>query len=427
MIACKTTIGFGAPTKAGKASAHGSPLGADEIKGARASLGWAHAPFEIPADILSAWCTAGERSKSVHADWSKRLAALDGAKRAEFERRMRGDLPKPGFAEAIAAVKQSLAAAPKEIATRTACEYALESLIPALPEMVGGSADLTGSNNTRTKSMKAMSAADYSGRFIHYGIREHGMGGVMTGMAAHGGIVPVGGTFFVFSDYMRGAVRVAALSNVHVIYSWTHDSIGLGQDGPTHQPIEQLAAMRAMPNLRVIRPADANETAQAWRVAIDSDGPTALILSRQEIPVLAETAERAPDGLTRGAYVLREPEGTSPQIVLIGTGSEVHVCLAAADLLAPTGVHARVVSFPSWDLFALQPDEYQHEVFPDGVPRLAVEAASSFGWERYADATVCIDHFGASAPGDVTMEEFGFTPQNVATQATTLLALRSSP
>ncbi len=259
------------------------------------------------------------------------------------------------------------------------------------------------------------------GDLIHYGIREHGMGGVMTGMAAHRGILPVGGTFFVFSDYMRGAVRIAALSNVHVVYSWTHDSIGLGQDGPTHQPIEQLAAMRAMPQLRVIRPADANETAQAWRIAVDRDGPTALILSRQALPVLAETATLAPDGVARGAYVLRDPDSDPPRIVLIGTGSEVQLCLAAADLLAAGGIAARVVSFPSWDLFADQPEGYRREVFPGGIPRLAVEAASSFGWERYADATVCIDQFGASAPGDVAMEEFGFTPEHVAERANLLL------
>ena len=216
-------------------------------------------------------------------------------------------------------------------------------------------------------------------------------------------------------------MRIAALSDVHVIYSWTHDSIGLGQDGPTHQPVEQLAALRAMPGLRVVRPADANETAQAWRIAVDSDGPTALVLSRQEIPVLADTARLAPEGVARGGYVLRDPDGGPPQIILIGTGSEVHLCLAAADLLASTGVAARVVSFPSWDLFARQPEGYAGEVFPAGIPRLAVEAASSFGWERYADATVCIDHFGASAPGEVALEEFGFTPENVATQASALL------
>ena len=248
------------------------------------------------------------------------------------------------------------------------------------------------------------------GDLIHYGIREHGMGAAMTGMAAHRGILPVGGTFFVFSDYMRGAVRVAALSDVHVVYSWTHDSIGLGQDGPTHQPIEQLAAVRAMPNLRIIRPADANETVQAWRLAVDGEGPTGLILSRQELPVLAATADLAPEGVERGAYVLQDPDGPF-QVVLIGTGSEVHVCLAAADLLKAAGIGARVVSFPSWDLFAEQPLDYQREVLPVGVPRLAVEAASSFGWDRYADATVCIDHFGASAPGDVALDRVRLHPR----------------
>jgi transketolase len=231
----------------------------------------------------------------------------------------------------------------------------------------------------------------------------------------------------VFSDYMRGAVRIAALSGLHVIYSWTHDSIGLGQDGPTHQPIEQLAAMRAMPGLRVIRPADANETAQAWRIAVDGDGPTALILSRQELPILAETSTLAAAGVSRGAYVVREAGSGSPQVVLIGTGSEVHICLAAAELLSSTGISARVVSFPSWDLFAAQSEEYRRSVLPDKVPRLAVEAAASFGWERHADATVCIDHFGASAPGEIAMEEFGFTPQHVATRATALLTQWASP
>ncbi len=287
MIACKTTIGFGAPSKAGKSSAHGSPLGADEIKGAREKLGWSHAPFEIPADILAAWRKAGERSKGAHADWNKRLTALDGAKRAEFERRMKGDTP--ALADAIAAVKQSLAATPKDIATRTACEFALESLIPALPEMLGGSADLTGSNNTRTKSMKAMSAADYSGRFIHYGVREHGMAAAMNGMALHGGIIPYSGTFLVFSDYCRPAIRLAALMGKRVIHVMTHDSIGLGEDGPTHQPVEHLAALRAIPNLLVFRPCDAVETAECWQLALEAKSrPSVLALTRQNLPQLSQ-------------------------------------------------------------------------------------------------------------------------------------------
>ena len=290
-----------------------------------------------------------------------------------------------------------------------------------IPGLIPGAADLTGNTGMAMAGAVAQEPDQPGGDLIHYGIREHGMGAVMTGMAAHRGILPVGGTFFVFSDYMRGAVRLAALSDVHVVYSWTHDSIGLGQDGPTHQPVEQLAAMRAMPDLRVIRPADANETAQAWRIAVDSDGPTALILSRQELPVLAATADLAPEGVARGAYVLQDPESGPARIILIGTGSEVQLCVAAAELLAADGIAARVVSFPSWDLFAVQPDEYQREVFPPGVPRLAVEAASSFGWERYAEATVCLDRFGASAPGDVAMAELGFTPEHVAERATDLL------
>jgi transketolase len=422
LIILRSHIGYPSPHLMDTAKAHGDPFPAEEICLSKELLGLPpDETFWVPDDVLDMYRRCIPRGAAWRAEWNERFDAWNGDKdRWEAAQRGHG---MPGWESTLPVF------GPEDgpMATRKAVKACLDASGAAIPGVMPGSADLTGNTGMAMTDAIAQSAEEPGGDLIHYGIREHGMGGVMTGMAAHGGIVPVGGTFFVFSDYMRGAVRVAALSNVHVIYSWTHDSIGLGQDGPTHQPIEQLAAMRAMPNLRVIRPADANETAQAWRVAIDSDGPTALILSRQEIPVLAETAERAPDGLTRGAYVLREPEGTSPQIVLIGTGSEVHVCLAAADLLAPTGVHARVVSFPSWDLFALQPDEYQHEVFPDGVPRLAVEAASSFGWERYADATVCIDHFGASAPGDVTMEEFGFTPQNVATQATTLLALRSSP
>jgi transketolase len=308
------------------------------------------------------------------------------------------------------------------MATRKAVKACLDATGALIPGVMPGSADLTGNTGMALADGVAQSVEHPGGNQIHYGIREHGMGGVMTGMAAHGGVLPVGGTFFVFSDYMRGAVRVAALSGVHVIYSWTHDSIGLGQDGPTHQPIEQLAAVRAMPNLRVIRPADANETAQAWMVAVNADGPTALILSRQEIPVLAETVERAA-GLSKGGYVLREAVD-GPRLVLIGTGSEVHLCLEAATRLTEAGVPTRVVSLPSWELFAEQDEAYRHHVLPIGVPRLSVEAASSFGWERYADASLSIDHFGASAPGQVVMDQFGFTPEEVVARARHLLESR---
>jgi len=267
----------------------------------------------------------------------------------------------------------------------------------------------------------AQSVDDPGGSLVHYGIREHSMAAVMTGMAAHGGTIPVGGTFFVFSDYMRGAVRVAAISGAHVVYSWTHDSIGLGQDGPTHQPIEQLAAVRAMPGLRVIRPADANETAQAWRIAVDGSGPTALVLSRQELPVLDATADLAPDGVRRGAYVLSDPGDGPAQLILLATGSEVSLCVDAARLLSEAGTRARVVSLPSWELFAEQGAGYRDEVLTTGVPVLSVEAATTFGWERYADDSLGIDHFGASAPGEVVMREFGFDPVNVAARATALL------
>jgi len=268
MIACKTTIGYGAPTKAGKSSSHGSPLGADEIKGAREKLGWSDAPFQIPAEVLTQWRAAGQRSKAARAAWDKRIAALPADKRTEFERRMRGDLP-GALNTAVRAVKESLHKEPKEIATRTACEFALESIIPAVPEMIGGSADLTGSNNTRTKSMKAMSASDYSGRFIHYGIREHGMAAAMNGMTLHGGIIPYSGTFLAFSDYCRPSIRLAALMGERVIHIMTHDSIGLGEDGPTHQPVEHLAALRAIPNLNVFRPCDAVETVECWQLALE--------------------------------------------------------------------------------------------------------------------------------------------------------------
>jgi transketolase len=419
MIACKTTIGFGAPTKAGKASAHGSPLGADEIKGARASLGWAHAPFEIPADILSAWRAAGERSKGIHADWSKRLAALDGAKRAEFERRMRGDLPKPGFAEAVAAVKQSLAAEPKEIATRTACEFALESLIPALPELVGGSADLTGSNNTRTKSMKAMSVADYSGRFIHYGIREHCMAAAMNGMALHGGIIPYSGTFLVFSDYCRPAIRLAALMGTRVIHIMTHDSIGLGEDGPTHQPVEHLAALRAIPNLLLFRPCDAVETAECWQLALEAkDRPSVLALTRQNLPQLSQNFIGT-NRCAAGAYEIAAAEGKA-QVSIFATGSEVSIAVEAKKLLAAKGVAARVVSVPCFELLLAANDSARRAVIGDAPVKVGVEAAIRQGWDAIIGSDgvfVGMNSFGASAPYKDLYKHFGVTPEAVADAA----------
>src|SRR6187549_1971624 len=303
MIACRTTIGFGAPTKAGKASSHGSALGAEEIKGAREKLGWPYAPFEIPADVLNWWRAAGQRSKSAHKAWDERLAALPVDKRGEFARRINGDLPF-ALADAVRGAKEKLAAEPKDIATRMASENALGVLTVAVPEMVGGSADLTGSNNTRTKAMKAMSASDYAGTFIHYGIREHGMAAAMNGMALHRGVISYSGTFLVFSDYCRPSVRLAALMGERVIHVMTHDSIGLGEDGPTHQPVEHLAALRAIPNMRVFRPCDAIETTECWQLALESQHtPSVLALTRQNLPLLRRDTD-AGNPCAAGAYVI---------------------------------------------------------------------------------------------------------------------------
>jgi transketolase len=310
-----------------------------------------------------------------------------------------------------------------QLATRRALKQVIDASAELVPGLVAGAADLTENTGMELAAGVIQSADDPGGTQLHYGIREHAMGAMETGMALHGGVLPVGGTFFIFSDYMRPSVRLAALSEAHVVYSWTHDSVGLGEDGPTHQPVEHLAAMRAMPNLRVIRPADANETAHAWRVAVDSDGPTALVLSRQNVPVLDGTAD-AYDGVRRGGYVLRRAPGR-PELVIIGTGSEVHLCVEAAEILAAgrggDAVSAAVVSLPSWELFALQDDSYRDEVLPPGVLRLAVEAGSSFGWERYADDSVTFDHFGASAPGTEVLERFGYTAENVAERARVLV------
>ncbi len=417
LIILRSHIGYPSPHLTDTAKAHGDPFSDDEIRLTKELLGLPpDQTFWVPDEVLDLYRATIPRGQAFRAEWDRRFEAWDGDK-ARWEAGLTGH-GLPGWEATL----PTFTPEDGPMATRKAIKACLDATGGSIPGVMPGSADLTGNTGMAMAGAAAQSVDEPGGSLIHYGIREHGMGGIMNGMAAHLGVLPVGGTFFVFSDYMRGAVRIAALSDVHVIYSWTHDSIGLGQDGPTHQPVEQLAAMRAMPDLRVIRPGDANETAQAWRIAVDSDGPTALILSRQELPVLTETAALADPGVPRGAYVLRDPADGPARVVLIGTGSEVHLCLAAADLLAADGVAARVVSFPSWDLFAVQPEGYRNEVLPSGLPRLAVEAASPFGWERYADATVTIDHFGASAPGEVAMEEFGFTPEHVATEATALLS-----
>ncbi|MHB1517079.1 MAG: transketolase [Acidimicrobiales bacterium] len=421
LIILRSHIGTPSPHLTDSAKAHGDPFPVEEIRLTKELLGLdPDQNFWVPDQVLDLYRRCIPRGRALRAEWEERVEAW-GGDRSRWEAGLSGH-GLPGWERRL----PSFSPGQDPIATRQAVKACIDATGESIPGLVPGSADLTGNTGMAWDGAIAQSATEPGGSLIHYGIREHGMGAVMTGMAAHGGILPVGGTFFVFSDYMRGAVRVAALSKVHVIYSWTHDSVGLGQDGPTHQPIEQLAALRAMPDLRLIRPADANETAAAWRLAVDADGPTALVLSRQALPVLDGTASLAEHGVARGAYVLSDPGEETPDLILIGTGSEVHVCVGAAGLLAAQGIRARVVSFPSWDLFAAESEEYQTSVLLRGVPRLAVEAASPLGWERWSDATVAIDRFGASAPGQVVLDHLGFTPELVADRAKALLAERNS-
>jgi transketolase len=418
MIACRTVIGFGAPTKAGKASSHGSPLGADEIRGAREKLGWTHPPFEIPADILGWWRRMGQRSKAAHKAWDERLAALPLEKRSEFARRHNGDLPLR-LADAVRGAKEKLAAEPKEIGTRIASEGALEALTAAVPEMIGGSADLTGSNNTRPKGMAVLSAADYGGRFIHYGVREHGMASAMNGMALHGGVIPYSGTFLVFSDYCRPAIRLAALMGERVIHVMTHDSIGLGEDGPTHQPVEHLAALRAIPNLLVFRPCDAVETVECWQLALEhAQSPSVLVLTRQNLPQLRLGHEET-NRCAAGAYEIVPAEKTA-DVSLFATGSEVSIAVEARRFLRERGVFARVVSVPSFELFRALPSAEQEEIIGTARVKVAVEAAVRQGWDEIIGsdgAFVGMSSFGASAPYKELYKHFGITPEKVAEAA----------
>ncbi len=425
LIACRTTIGFGAPTKAGSEKSHGSPLGAEEIAGARQKLNWSAPPFEIPPAIRAQWRNAGERGRPLRLAWEARLAALEADKRSEFERRTRGTLATVKLDAAVAAVKQKLAETPKEIATRAASEFALEALTVALPEMVGGSADLTGSNNTRTKAMKAMSAADYSGRFINYGVREHGMAAAMNGMALHRGIIPYSGTFLVFSDYCRPAIRLAALMRQRVIHVMTHDSIGLGEDGPTHQPVEQLAALRAIPNLKVFRPCDTVETIECWQLALQSnDGPSILALTRQNVPQLRLGLDAA-NLCARGAYELVAAADDAPAVSLFATGSEVAIAVAARKILAARNVQARVVSVPCFELLLALPASERAAIVGEAKINVGIEAGIRQGWDAIigSDGTfVGMSGFGASAPYKELYQRFGITAEKVAEAALARLA-----
>ena len=419
LVACRTTIGFGAPNKGGTEKAHGSPLGADEIAATRQQLGWTPPPFEIPADILAQWRAAGERGRASRLAWDKRLAAYEPAKRAEFERCIRGELPGM-LAAAVNEVKQKLSAAPKEIATRAASEYALEALTVALPEMIGGSADLTGSNNTRTKAMKALQAPDYSGTFIHYGVREHGMAAAMNGMALHGGIIPYSGTFLVFSDYCRPAIRLAALMGQRVIHVMTHDSIGLGEDGPTHQPVEHLAALRAIPNLKVFRPADVVETIECWQLALESKtGPSVLALTRQNVPQLRQGFDER-NRCALGAYELRSADDDAAVVSLFATGSEVAIAVEAKKLLAERKISARVVSVPCFELLLALPESRRAAIVGTAKVNVAVEAGIRQGWDAIigsAGTFVGMTGFGASAPAKDLYRHFGITAEKVAEAA----------
>ena len=412
LIACRTIIGYGAPNKQGTAATHGSPLGAAEIAAARETLGWNHEPFEIPADILDAWRTSGARGTKVSTDWKVNAAKAEGY--AEFLTWLDGSALKAA-GPALKAHIDALIAAPQTVATRKASELALGAINAVVPNTIGGSADLTGSNNTLTKGLGTLDAANYGGRYVYYGIREFGMAAAMNGMALHGGLVPYGGTFLVFTDYCRPAIRLSALQRAQAIYVMTHDSIGLGEDGPTHQPIEHVMSLRVMPNVFVMRPADVVETAECWALALENDsGPTVLALSRQNLPqVRTEAGENLS---AKGAYRLRAA-AAARKVVFLATGSEVQAALGAADQLEAAGIGCDVVSMPCWELFDLQSDAYQADILPEDALIVSVEAGTTIGWERYTGRKglrLGIDRFGASAPAEALYEKFGLTADAIA-------------
>ncbi|MDE0802429.1 MAG: transketolase [Acidimicrobiales bacterium] len=410
LIVLRSHIGHPSPTLTDSPAAHGLAFGAEEISAAKQAMGLPDEPFVVPDDTLALYRAAGERGSADREAWEKRLAAF-GGDRAALDCCLDAE-GMPGWESSVPTF-----AADEKLATRQASGKVLQALIDDVPGLLGGGADLTGNTGTKIADAGVMSADEPAGRQLYFGVREHGMAAIMTGMALHGGVLPVGGTFLVFSDYARGAIRLAALSGAKVIYSFTHDSVGVGEDGPTHQPVEHVASLRAIPDLRVLRPADANETAAAWKAAVSGDGPTAMILSRQGLPALDGSSE---EGVLKGGYVLRDAD--EPAVVLVATGSEVHVCVAAAEALDAAGVAARVVSLPSWDIFEAQPESYRTAVLPAGVPTLSVEAGVTYGWERYADECLGIDRFGASAPGGEVLERLGFTPENVAARARALVS-----
>ncbi|MEZ5708806.1 MAG: transketolase [Blastomonas sp.] len=423
LIACATIIGKGAPNKQGTSATHGAPLGADEIAAAREELGWKHAPFEIPDDIAEAWRAFGERGKADHAAWQERLTKHE--KGDEFSRRMAGDLPRDF---SLAGHIGGLIEEPQKVATRKASELALGAINAQLPETVGGSADLTGSNNTLTGGMGVMTAADASGRYVYYGIREFGMAAAMNGMALHGGIIPYGGTFLVFSDYCRNAIRLSAIQRQRVVYVMTHDSIGLGEDGPTHQPVEHVMSLRLMPNLLVFRPADAVETAECWELSLrQANGPSVLALTRQGLPQFRRMKEDE-NRCSRGAYRIKTA-GNGRKVVLLATGSEVALALETAEALEKQGIGADVVSMPCWTLFDAQPESYRKGVIPDDCLKVSIEAGSTLGWERYVGSdgiAIGIDSFGASAPAGDLFRHFGLTADQIVPRIAAALQMETA-
>jgi len=419
LIAAKTTIGFGAPTKAGTNKVHGSPLGADEIAATRKALGWSYEPFEVPADVLDAWRAAGARGAQTRAAWEERLGKVDAGQRAEFERRMAGTLP-AGLDKAIADYKKKLAEDKPKVATRKSSEMALEVINGVLPETIGGSADLTGSNNTKTSQTKAITPDNYGERYIHYGIRELGMAAAMNGLALHGGVIPYGGTFMCFSDYARPAMRLASLMGIRSIFVMTHDSIGLGEDGPTHQPVEHLAALRAIPNHNVFRPADATESAECWQIALETEKtPSTLALTRQNLPAVRTTYVE--ENLSaRGAYELAAAEGGEAAVTIFATGSEVEIALKARDLLQGHGHPTRVVSAPCLDIFWQQDEAYRAATIGTAKVKVAVEAGIRQGWDAVIGTDglfVGMTGFGASGTIEQLYAHFGITAEAVAKAA----------
>ena len=413
LVIVRSHIAFPSPRLTDDASAHGLAFGAEDITETKSVMGLPDEPFFVPDDVRDLYRAAGARGRVAREDWEQRSRAALAGREADWEASI-GSRGLPGWADVLPAYTEA-----DSPATRVASGDCVAALAGVVPGLVAGAADLIGNTGTKLPGAGVLSAAEPGGRQIHFGIREHAMGSIMVGAAHHGGVLPAAGTFLVFSDYMRPAARLAALSGAKCVFVWTHDSVGVGEDGPTHQPVEHVMSLRLIPDLTVIRPADGNETAAAWRVAVDGDGPVALILSRQNTPVLPTTATRAVDGVSRGGYVIADAD--APDVVLVGTGTEVAVALEAAGLLAEDGRKVQVVSLPCWDRFDAQDEDYRRSVLPPGVPTVSVEAGVTLGWDRYADASVGIDRFGASAPGSVVLRELGITPEHVAGVARRLL------